>query len=149
MFAVDFRMASGADGLFRHMKNPDSCPCGAGLKYVVCCGRLHSGEPAATAEALMRSRYAAFVMGNESYLLATWHPSTRPASVPFDHQQKWLGLRILDACATGSSTAEIEFIARYRIGGASASRLHERSRFVKEGGRWFHVDGYFQALPDR
>lgn len=89
----------------------------------------------------MRSRYSAFVLRNESYLLASWHPRTRPTSVPFDPNQKWLGLAIADTRDTGAGTAEVEFIARYRIGGASAMRLHELSRFVQEGGRWFYVDG--------
>ena len=89
----------------------------------------------------MRSRYTAFVIRNESYLLATWHASVRPASIEFNLQQKWLGLKIVEAKATGAGTAEVEFIARYRIGGGSAARLHERSRFVKEGGRWYYLDG--------
>jgi SEC-C motif-containing protein len=89
----------------------------------------------------MRSRYSAFVVRDEPYLLASWHPRTRPASVPFDLKQKWLGLEIIDARETSATTAEVEFIARYRIGGASAMRLHERSRFVQEQGRWFYVDG--------
>ena len=89
----------------------------------------------------MRSRYTAFVVCNESYLLATWQASTRPASVTVDSNQKWLGLKIVEARVTGADTAEVEFIARYRIGGGSAARLHERSRFVKEGGRWYYIDG--------
>jgi SEC-C motif-containing protein len=89
----------------------------------------------------MRSRYTAFVIRNESYLLATWHVSARPAAIEFNAQQKWLGLKIVEAKATGADTAEVEFIARYRIGGGSAARLHERSRFVKEGGRWYYLDG--------
>ena len=89
----------------------------------------------------MRSRYAAFVRTNEPYLLATWDPRTRPASVAFDANQKWLGLTIVDAKETGADTAEVEFIARFRVGGGSAARHHERSRFVREGGRWFYSDG--------
>jgi SEC-C motif-containing protein len=89
----------------------------------------------------MRSRYAAFVLCNEPYLLATWHPDTRPASVPFDRGQHWLGLKIVEACAAGTDRAEVEFIARYRIRGGSAARLHERSRFVLEGERWLYLDG--------
>ena len=89
----------------------------------------------------MRSRYSAFVMGNEPYLLATWHGAQRPKSIEFDPNQKWLGLTIVDAGVTGANTAEVEFIARFRIGGGSAARLHERSRFVKEAERWFYVDG--------
>lgn len=90
----------------------------------------------------MRSRYAAFVLGNEPYLLASWHPSTRPPSVSFDRGQKWLGLKIVSAGVRGVNTAEIEFVARYRIGGGAAARLHECSRFVREGERWFYVDGH-------
>lgn len=93
----------------------------------------------------MRSRYSAFVLCNEPYLLATWHPDKRPKSVSFDDQQKWLGLRIVDARVTGAVTAEVEFIARYRVAGGSAARLHERSRFALEGGRWFYVDGEVRA----
>lgn len=89
----------------------------------------------------MRSRYSAFVLCNEPYLLETWHPTKRPKSVSFDRNQKWLGLRIVDAPVTGAATSEIEFIARYRVGGGSAARLHERSRFVREGDRWLYVDG--------
>ena len=89
----------------------------------------------------MRSRYSAFVLQLERYLLETWHPTTRPPKVAFDPQHKWLGLKVVDAKGTSPSTAEVEFIARYRIGGASAARLHERSRFVHENGRWFYVDG--------
>ena len=89
----------------------------------------------------MRSRYSAFVLCNEPYLLATWHPGTRPAIVGFDRNRKWLGLKIIDARLTGVATSEVEFIARYRVGGGSAARHHERSRFVREDNRWFYVDG--------
>jgi SEC-C motif-containing protein len=119
----------------------DRCPCGSALAFNVCCGRWHAGEVAPSAEALMRSRYTAFVACNQSYLLATWHATTRPASILFDDKQKWLGLKVVATEATGADTAEVEFIARYRIGGGSAARLHERSRFVREDGRWFYVDG--------
>jgi len=88
----------------------------------------------------MRSRYSAFVLKNEPYLLASWHSSARPASVEFIAEQKWLGLKVVLASGDGDR-AEVEFIARFRSGGASAQRLHERSRFVREDGRWFYVDG--------
>jgi SEC-C motif-containing protein len=93
----------------------------------------------------MRSRYCAFVLCNEQYLLATWHPSTRPRAIPFDHKQKWLGLRVLSARLTGDDSAEVEFIARSRVSNAAAVRHHERSRFVREGGRWLYVDGDLMA----
>lgn len=92
----------------------------------------------------MRSRYSAFVVQNEAYLLATWQPRTRPASVPFESGTKWLGLKIVATRDIDANTAEVEFIARYRVGGGSATRLHERSRFVREDGRWLYVDG---AVP--
>jgi SEC-C motif-containing protein len=91
----------------------------------------------------MRSRYAAFAMLNEPYLLATWHPARRPKSVQLDAATKWLGLKIVSAAGAGDDAGTVEFIARFRVGGGSASRLHERSRFVREGGRWYYVDGEF------
>jgi SEC-C motif-containing protein len=89
----------------------------------------------------MRSRYAAFAMLNEPYLLATWHASRRPKSVRLDPAVKWLGLKVVAADSTGDDAGEVEFVARLRVGGGSAARLHERSRFVREAGRWFYVDG--------
>jgi SEC-C motif-containing protein len=89
----------------------------------------------------MRSRYTAYVLCNEAYLLDTWHRSTRPPQISFDKQQRWLGLKVIEALLTGEAAAEVEFMARYRIGGATAARLHERSRFVREAGRWLYVDG--------
>lgn len=88
----------------------------------------------------MRSRYTAFVRENAPYLQATWHPSQRPADLDFEPGAKWLGLQVKDFVATGDARAEVEFVARFRVGGR-AVRLHERSRFVREEGRWFYVDG--------
>ncbi|MBF5004138.1 hypothetical protein ISG32_07690 [Diaphorobacter sp. NR2-3-3-1] len=125
------------------------CPCGRSnakgkpLAFVDCCARYvaHFDEaPAPDAESLMRSRYTAFVMEDAEYLQATWHAKERPASLDFDAAAKWLGLAIKQASATGENTAEVEFVARYRVGGR-AVRLHERSRFVREEGRWYYVDG--------
>ena len=120
-------------------KNP--CPCGSLRDYQQCCGLLHEGAPADDAPSLMRSRYTAYVLSNEAYLLDTWRPSTRPRHISFDQQQRWLGLKVIEAKLTGGAAAEVEFIARYRIGGATAARLHERSRFVRDAGRWLYVDG--------
>jgi SEC-C motif-containing protein len=122
------------------------CPCGLHLEYTVCCGRWHAGEPAPTAEALMRSRYTAYVLQIEAYLLASWHHSKRPRSVPFETGTKWLGLKLVAARALSADSAQVEFIARYRVGGGSARRLHERSRFVRAAGRWLYVDGESPAL---
>lgn len=124
------------------------CPCGAThrrrpLAYADCCGRYvehFDAEPAPSAEALMRSRYSAFVRENAAYLLATWHASTRPAQLDFEPGAKWLGLEVRAGAQTGEYSAEVEFVARYRVGGRGV-RLHERSRFVYEQGRWYYVDG--------
>ena len=89
----------------------------------------------------MRSRYSAYVLCNERYLLETWHPHTRPGSIPFSKNQKWLGLSVIDAGITSADSAEVEFIARSRVSNAAAVRQHERSRFAREGGRWYYVDG--------
>jgi SEC-C motif-containing protein len=88
----------------------------------------------------MRSRYSAFVQERADYLLATWHTSTRPASLDFDTGAKWLGLNVRDHRMTGDHTAEVTFVARYRLP-SGAVRMYERSRFVREEGRWFYVDG--------
>jgi len=117
------------------------CPCGSGDALDACCAQWHCGLHAPTAEALMRSRYSAFVLQNEPYLLATWHPGTRPGSVGFEPGTKWLGLSVKSAHITGPDRAEVEFVARYRVGGGAAVRIHERSRFVCEDGRWLYVDG--------
>ena len=119
------------------------CPCGMGLDYGLCCGRYvddFDNTPAPDAERLMRSRYTAFVRAREPYLLATWHASTRPADVAMDPQCQWLGLAIKDCVQTTPHQAEVEFVARYKVQGR-AVRMHERSRFVQEQGRWFYVDG--------
>jgi len=123
------------------------CPCGSGRPYAGCCGRLHSGaENAATAEALMRSRYSAYVLGLEAYLLATWHPSTRPDALHLteDGATKWLGLAVKHHRNIDSAQATVEFVARYRVAGRG-HRLHEISRFVREESRWFYVDGQIDA----
>lgn len=122
----------------------DACPCGSGARYAPCCGRWHEGPQrlqAPTAEALMRSRYSAYVRGLGAYLLDSWHPSTRPAETPrFDAGVQWLGLELKKHQSTEADRAEVEFVARSKIGGR-AQRMHEKSRFVREGGRWFYVDG--------
>lgn len=121
------------------------CPCGSGKDLDGCCGALLSGErKAGTAEALMRSRYTAFVLGDVAYLQRTWHPTTRPRRLELDPGQEWLGLSIVGT-ERGSlldSTGVVEFVAEYRAGGRRHS-LHERSRFTREKGQWLYVDGTF------
>jgi SEC-C motif domain protein len=129
------------------------CPCGGvprGSAYVACCARFHSGELrglATTPEALMRSRYSAYVLRLRDYLSESWHASTRPDELMrFDANDKWLGLEIRDAPSVSSDATEgfVEFVARSKpAGGGAAQRLHERSRFLREGGRWYYVDGKY------
>jgi SEC-C motif domain protein len=118
------------------------CPCGRGRPYRDCCGPLHDGtRDAATAEDLMRSRYSAYVLDQQGYLLASWHASTRPAALPPPEPGlRWLGLDVKRHVPIDDDYATVEFVARSKLGGR-AYRLHERSRFVREGGRWFYVDG--------
>lgn len=118
------------------------CPCGRG-DYAVCCGQYHSGMAAPDAALLMRSRYSAYVLKLEDYLLATWHPGTRPVALELAADTtKWLGLQIVCHKAETADSASVEFIARYKSGGR-AQRLHEISRFVRELGLWYYVDGTF------
>jgi len=123
------------------------CPCGRRdargrpLAYAVCCGRfLDQGAPAPDAEHLMRSRYSAFVLGRADYLQASWHASTRPVRLELEPGVKWLGLEVREHRPVDAVHAEVEFVARSRLDGRG-QRLHERSRFVREDGRWFYVDG--------
>jgi len=88
----------------------------------------------------MRSRYSAFVLSDEAYLLATWHASTRPAQVEAEPGTTWLGLQVREHRPVDTDHAEVEFVARYRLAGRGM-RLHERSRFVREAGRWYYLDG--------
>ncbi|MFB9463264.1 YchJ family protein [Streptomyces cinereospinus] len=129
------------------------CPCGPGRRYATCCGRFvaqsatgaagpaPSGAAAApTAEALMRSRYSAFVRHETGYLLRTWHPRTRPERLDLDPGMRWTGLEILGTTQGTAfhDTGTVTFRASFR-GGA----LHERSRFERVDGAWVYVDGDF------
>jgi SEC-C motif-containing protein len=130
------------------------CPCGrhdaAGraFSYDQCCGLWldHWEQPAPDAQALMRSRYSAFVLAQEDYLLHTWHVSKRPSQVSFHPGTKWLGLDVREHRVIDATHAEVEFVARQREASGRAVRLHERSRFLREldeAGvlRWYYVDG--------
>lgn len=119
------------------------CPCG-GSDYATCCGRFHEGALPGTAEQLMRSRYSAYALGLIEYVHRTWHPRTRPALAELhgDAATKWLGLEVRKHVATGDE-AIVEFVARSKRGGR-AQRMHEVSRFARDGGQWFYVDGSFQ-----
>lgn len=121
-----------------------ACPCGSARAYEACCGRWHSGPQqgqAPDAEALMRSRYSAYVLDLRSYLLDTWHESTRPAALdPPEPGLRWLGLEVREVRQQDADHATVLFVARSKLGGR-AHRLQEKSRFVREAGRWTYVDG--------
>ncbi|MDO9589824.1 MAG: YchJ family protein, partial [Microcella sp.] len=117
------------------------CPCLSGLPYAECCEPVHRGvADAPTAEHLMRSRFSAFAVGDAAYLLATWHPSTRPASLKLDPELRWYRLDIIDRKAGGplDTRGEVEFEAFWRSPDDRGSQ-RELSGFVREGGRWYYV----------
>lgn len=119
---------SGLPGLQR------DCPCGSAATYDACCGRLHrQAAQAGTAEELMRSRYAAYAVGDLDHVFRTWHPRTRPDDLEPDPTLTWTGLEVL-----GSGEDWVEFVASYERGGVAGSR-HERSVFERRGGRWVYV----------
>lgn len=127
-------MASGALGA-------GLCPCGSGSAYDACCGRLHRGVvQAAGPEELMRSRYAAYAVGDLGYVWRTWHPRTRPESVEPSAGLRWTGLRIHAAGLTDEAHGWVEFTAAYSTAPGPGT-MHERSRFERRAGRWLYVDG--------
>ncbi|MGR2737151.1 YchJ family protein [Billgrantia sp. Q4P2] len=115
------------------------CPCGSGLVLADCCGRFHAGEPAPTPEALMRSRYSAFALGLEGYLRDTWHGSTRPTMLDLDDGTRWVRLEVLDHGQDGDQ-GRVHFRATFRER-RRWGVLEENSRFVREAGRWYYLDG--------
>ncbi|MEM7099070.1 MAG: YchJ family metal-binding protein [Pseudomonadota bacterium] len=117
------------------------CWCGNPSRDA-CCGPLLAGAHATTAEALMRSRYSAYVLRDVAYLEKTWQPAHRPPSLQLDDRQKWLGLKIIaiDAGTSDDDVGIVEFVARYKIAGRGY-RLHERSNFVKSKGHWYYTSG--------
>ncbi|MYR05291.1 hypothetical protein GTV32_02685 [Gordonia sp. SID5947] len=122
----------------------ERCPCTSGLAFDDCCGPVLSGErKAGTAEALMRSRFTAFALGDREHLLASWHPRTRPRVLDLDDTQEWYRLDI-ESTSGGTpfeKTGEVVFTAYHRRDGIRGT-LHERSRFERFDGRWVYVDGF-------
>lgn len=125
-----------------------ACPCGSKLEYSDCCQSLHQGlGQAQTAEQLMRSRYSAFAKKQEQYILDTWHHTMRNDEINLKKDPTWwTGLEIVDTAdgLEADSTGEVEFIASYTVR-KKEFKLHERSSFVKEDGRWFYVDGVIKS----
>jgi SEC-C motif domain protein len=116
------------------------CPCGGGALYQDCCEPYHLSLSAPNAEKLMRSRYSAYVLGLEEYLLNTWHPNTRPQALNLKQDStQWLGLEV-KRFEPNDEQAIVEFIARYKING-KAGKMQETSRFKRIATRWFYVDG--------
>ena len=131
------------------MSSHESCPCGSGQPFTTCCGPFllgHSKAP--TAEALMRSRYTAYVKRDNAYLLASWHESTRPSSIDNDSLPAWHGLKVVHTEEGGENdrTGMVEFKARYSHS-SYQGELHEVSSFVKEEDQWYYVDGELQHEP--
>ncbi len=124
------------------------CPCGSGKSYNQCCRLYHDGKAAPTAESLMRSRYTAYVLRNGAYLHRSWHPTTRPNKksllqlTPTD----WQGLTVVRTEQGSEQDANgiVEFIAHYQEAGI-AQQLHETSRFVREAGKWYYVNGDYPS----
>jgi len=126
-------------------KHNNNCPCGSGHTYLDCCGRfIESGAIPSTPEQLMRSRYTAYTMKNDGYLLDTWHASTRPASLAEENKLpvKWVELKVINSSDPVEDDADgtVEFSARYKVNG-KAEIMHEVSEFIKETGRWYYLKG--------
>ncbi|WP_026912125.1 YchJ family protein [Patulibacter minatonensis] len=125
---------------------PSRCPCGTGDAYAEHCGALHRGRTtgtpvAPTAERLMRSRFSAFAVGDVPYLLATWHPATRPATLELEPGLTWRRLEILGTTAGGSADdrGTVEFVAHFRDRSGTEGSQREHSAFVRVDGRWHYV----------
>lgn len=124
------------------------CPCGTELELNACCGRFLPScggtSQAQSPEQLMRSRYTAFALGDADYLLASWHPDTRPASVHIDPSITWTGLEIIsaDGDTPYAATGTVEFRAQFWHKAIRRSGVQqERSIFQREDGRWFYLRG--------
>ncbi|MFE6508037.1 YchJ family protein [Nocardioides sp. NPDC057767] len=123
---------------------PQDCPCGSGRRYEQCCRRLHRGDALAqTPEELMRSRYAAYALGDWDYIFRTWHPRSRPDDLGVagdDQQLRWTGLEIEGSGLDDDTHGWVAFRASYRAPSGDGV-LAERSRFEVRAGRWLYVDG--------
>lgn len=125
----------------------DPCPCGRGDVFAECCGRFLGGmHTAPTAEQLMRSRFTAFALADEEYLLRTWDTSTRPSCIDVDSEVHWTRLHVLSSSRGGpfDDVGHVHYVALYRTHD-SRGRLEEISSFIRRNGLWFYVDGEFPA----
>lgn len=135
----------------RLLEHETDCPCGSGETYGDCCEAFHKGKTVPTAEALMRSRYSAYVLGIADYLYNTWHPTTRPnkLSLKSDDPIIWARLDIVhtEKGATNDKLGIVEFMAHYSVKDKSGC-LHETSNFVKEENNWYYFDGAIEYHDD-
>ena len=125
------------------LEKTELCPCKSGRIYGECCGMYHAGTIAPTCEALMRSRYSAFSLGLNDYILRTWHPNTRPDADELGGLDlHWIGLEIVSTALGSEKDIEgkVRFIASY-VAKKSGKKLEELSDFVKEGGQWLYLSG--------
>lgn len=121
----------------------EPCPCQSGVTYADCCGPLLEGRwPAATAQALMRSRYTAYHNQRLDYVKRTWHPLTRPNNLQPVDGLRWVGLKIVrvEAGLADDANGWVEFIARSKLGGR-VTRLREVSYFERLNGVWVYCHG--------
>jgi SEC-C motif domain protein len=129
------------------LKTHENCVCCSGKSYAECCLPFHNGALAPTPEALMRSRYSAYVLQLTSYLMSTWHGTTSPGDLEPNPFMKWLSLEVLHSDMSGD-VGVVEFIAHYKENG-KAGKLHELSRFVREGERWLYIDGQMMTTESQ
>jgi SEC-C motif-containing protein len=124
----------------------NSCPCNPKKLFADCCEPFlqHKKIPRSPVE-LMQSRYAAYVVKQEEYLLETWHQTTRPQAVNMDQSPKWLNLQIINTSHQGNQ-GMVEFKATY-MADKTIHILHETSYFVKENDCWFYVNGDLHQPP--
>ncbi|WP_062290513.1 YchJ family protein [Demequina phytophila] len=122
-----------------------ACPCGSGAPYAECCRPYLRGEAdAPTAEALMRSRYTAYVRRDADYLTRTWHPSTRPLDLAAGLEDvEWRGLEVLATTGglAGDDAGTVTFVAHHAAGVLAMDALRETSRFIRLDGRWTYLEG--------
>ncbi|MDO4937724.1 MAG: YchJ family metal-binding protein [Sutterellaceae bacterium] len=122
--------------------NQNLCPCCSGKSLDLCCARFLTGKLwPETAEELMRSRYTAYVLGNDDWLRQTWATQTCPSGSLADADVKWLGLKIEDRQTVDETHATVTFVARGRYRNQGAFRMREKSSFEKRDGKWLYVDG--------
>ncbi|RUO33353.1 YchJ family protein [Aliidiomarina soli] len=118
-----------------------ACYCGSEHSYAECCQPVHQGQPAATPELLMRSRYSAFAIGDDAYLQRSWHPSTRPSAIQSADNTQWLKLEILSAPKPAGNSGTVHFRAFCKEADGSLAMLEEVSRFSLVNGQWLYLDG--------